>query len=269
MESIGAEDICDGNNRQVGPMPLIIDLFSLSSISVPHFFTFRLILGLIWTIILRFQIQEIEIDVVSRHDSLLIFLLAVALIFKVRVEREQTHRWETKKNRWKLHRYPKITHLNSSNCCQSLRAREGIIAWLDNNLLESITTKSTKILSKNIPLESKRPRMVSGSLWTSNPRNDLIVFRISFRFLSFGPESKRSTGWLELQTISQNRAAQKKSKKAISWPWRSTIARHSLSIFFFALPSSPIQARFSLPARVLWWNLSILKTIMTNCFSLF
>jgi spectrin beta len=39
LESIGAEDIVDGNPR--------------------------LILGLIWTIILRFQIQEIEIEVVS------------------------------------------------------------------------------------------------------------------------------------------------------------------------------------------------------------
>lgn len=39
LESIGAEDIVDGNPR--------------------------LILGLIWTIILRFQIQDIEIDVVS------------------------------------------------------------------------------------------------------------------------------------------------------------------------------------------------------------
>lgn len=39
LESIGAEDIVDGNPR--------------------------LILGLIWTIILRFQIQEIEIDVVN------------------------------------------------------------------------------------------------------------------------------------------------------------------------------------------------------------
>ncbi|XP_024085993.1 alpha-actinin-1-like isoform X2 [Cimex lectularius] len=39
LESIGAEDIVDGNRR--------------------------LILGLIWTIILRFQIQEIEIDVVK------------------------------------------------------------------------------------------------------------------------------------------------------------------------------------------------------------
>jgi len=39
LESIGAEDIVDGNPR--------------------------LILGLIWTIILRFQIQEIVIDVVS------------------------------------------------------------------------------------------------------------------------------------------------------------------------------------------------------------
>lgn len=41
LESIGAEDIVDGNPR--------------------------LILGLIWTIILRFQIQEIEIDVVSTN----------------------------------------------------------------------------------------------------------------------------------------------------------------------------------------------------------
>ena len=39
LESIGAEDIVDGNPR--------------------------LILGLIWTIILRFQIQEIEIKLVS------------------------------------------------------------------------------------------------------------------------------------------------------------------------------------------------------------
>jgi len=38
FENIGAEDIMDGNPR--------------------------LILGLIWTIILRFQIQEIEIEVV-------------------------------------------------------------------------------------------------------------------------------------------------------------------------------------------------------------
>lgn len=43
MESIGAEDIVDGNPR--------------------------LILGLIWTIILRFQIQEIEIDVDEENDS--------------------------------------------------------------------------------------------------------------------------------------------------------------------------------------------------------
>ena len=39
FENIGAEDIVDGNPR--------------------------LILGLIWTIILRFQIQEIEIEVVK------------------------------------------------------------------------------------------------------------------------------------------------------------------------------------------------------------
>lgn len=44
LESIGAEDIVDGNPR--------------------------LILGLIWTIILRFQIQEIVIDVVSRKCSI-------------------------------------------------------------------------------------------------------------------------------------------------------------------------------------------------------
>lgn len=47
LESIGAEDIVDGNPR--------------------------LILGLIWTIILRFQIQEIEIDVVSFLRSVLFF----------------------------------------------------------------------------------------------------------------------------------------------------------------------------------------------------
>ncbi len=40
LESIGAEDITDGNPR--------------------------LILGLIWTIILRFQIQDIEIEIVSK-----------------------------------------------------------------------------------------------------------------------------------------------------------------------------------------------------------
>lgn len=44
LESIGAEDIVDGNRR--------------------------LILGLIWTIILRFQIQEIEIEVVSIKKKL-------------------------------------------------------------------------------------------------------------------------------------------------------------------------------------------------------
>ncbi|XP_076029013.1 spectrin beta chain, non-erythrocytic 5 kst isoform X3 [Oratosquilla oratoria] len=43
LESIGAEDIVDGNQR--------------------------LILGLIWTIILRFQIQEIEIDVDEENES--------------------------------------------------------------------------------------------------------------------------------------------------------------------------------------------------------
>ena len=42
FENIGAEDIMDGNSR--------------------------LILGLIWTIILRFQIQEIEIEVVCMSD---------------------------------------------------------------------------------------------------------------------------------------------------------------------------------------------------------
>lgn len=45
LESIGAEDICDGNQR--------------------------LILGLLWTIILRFQIQEIEIDVVSVYNYII------------------------------------------------------------------------------------------------------------------------------------------------------------------------------------------------------
>lgn len=44
LESIGAEDIVDGNPR--------------------------LILGLIWTIILRFQIQEIEIDVVRNLNKI-------------------------------------------------------------------------------------------------------------------------------------------------------------------------------------------------------
>ena len=43
LESIGAEDIVDGNRR--------------------------LILGLIWTIILRFQIQEIEIDVAEDEED--------------------------------------------------------------------------------------------------------------------------------------------------------------------------------------------------------
>lgn len=42
LESIGAEDIVDGNPR--------------------------LILGLMWTIILRFQIQEIEIEVVMKIE---------------------------------------------------------------------------------------------------------------------------------------------------------------------------------------------------------
>ena len=43
LESIGAEDIVDGNPR--------------------------LILGLIWTITLRFQIQEIEIEVDEDNES--------------------------------------------------------------------------------------------------------------------------------------------------------------------------------------------------------
>lgn len=57
LESIGAEDIVDGNPR--------------------------LILGLIWTIILRFQIQEIEIDVVSLLISIisLVFGKINALFF--------------------------------------------------------------------------------------------------------------------------------------------------------------------------------------------
>lgn len=57
LESIGAEDICDGNNR--------------------------LILGLIWTIILRFQIQEIEIDVVSHQDLFSTILLLVNVFIVV------------------------------------------------------------------------------------------------------------------------------------------------------------------------------------------
>ena len=44
LESIGAEDIVDGNPR--------------------------LILGLMWTIILRFQIQEIEIEVVMKWETI-------------------------------------------------------------------------------------------------------------------------------------------------------------------------------------------------------
>ena len=43
LESIGAEDIVDGNKR--------------------------LILGLVWTIILRFQIQDIEIKVDQDNES--------------------------------------------------------------------------------------------------------------------------------------------------------------------------------------------------------
>lgn len=55
LESIGAEDIVDGNRR--------------------------LILGLIWTIILRFQIQEIEIDVVSTFSFNLHFGTIAAFSF--------------------------------------------------------------------------------------------------------------------------------------------------------------------------------------------
>ena len=46
LESIGAEDIVDGNPR--------------------------LILGLIWTIILRFQIEVIDIDIVSTRNRYII-----------------------------------------------------------------------------------------------------------------------------------------------------------------------------------------------------
>jgi hypothetical protein len=55
LESIGAEDIVDGNPR--------------------------LILGLIWTIILRFQIQEIEIDVVSDQFCTFAILNYYSLFF--------------------------------------------------------------------------------------------------------------------------------------------------------------------------------------------
>ena len=51
LESIGAEDIVDGNPR--------------------------LILGLIWTIILRFQIQEIEIDVVSQYVNIFFYYVVL------------------------------------------------------------------------------------------------------------------------------------------------------------------------------------------------
>lgn len=57
LESIGAEDIVDGNPR--------------------------LILGLIWTIILRFQIQEIEIDVVS-VNLLLPYMQVVINLFRTK-----------------------------------------------------------------------------------------------------------------------------------------------------------------------------------------
>lgn len=67
LESIGAEDICDGNNRQADH-----DVRWRLNLIIKSYHS-RLILGLIWTIILRFQIQEIEIDVVSGYDSLLIF----------------------------------------------------------------------------------------------------------------------------------------------------------------------------------------------------
>lgn len=59
LESIGAEDIVDGNPR--------------------------LILGLIWTIILRFQIQEIEIDVVSySFVAVIVIAYTVKLLFRTK-----------------------------------------------------------------------------------------------------------------------------------------------------------------------------------------
>lgn len=69
MESIGAEDIVDGNPR--------------------------LILGLIWTIILRFQIQEIEIDVVSFSMNFLqyIFLFYFKLFFMENVVQKTAEVW--------------------------------------------------------------------------------------------------------------------------------------------------------------------------------
>lgn len=79
LESIGAEDIVDGNPR--------------------------LILGLIWTIILRFQIQEIEIDVVS---ILCILLLFSAITYTLRIGRCTYHR-----RRKLLVFYNFITHTNN------------------------------------------------------------------------------------------------------------------------------------------------------------
>lgn len=57
LESIGAEDIVDGNPR--------------------------LILGLIWTIILRFQIQEIEIDVVSNYHVQYLIIINLYCLLNV------------------------------------------------------------------------------------------------------------------------------------------------------------------------------------------
>lgn len=58
LESIGAEDIVDGNPR--------------------------LILGLIWTIILRFQIQEIEIDVVSNEMNRYFLSICCGIMHEVK-----------------------------------------------------------------------------------------------------------------------------------------------------------------------------------------
>lgn len=71
MESIGAEDIVDGNPR--------------------------LILGLIWTIILRFQIQEIEIDVVGlQFKFLYCFKLNYFCFFKQDEENESSEKRSAK-----------------------------------------------------------------------------------------------------------------------------------------------------------------------------